>query len=43
MADGEKYLKDERLYRVLHDRHYDGIGPTDTDDDIPIALRSVSI
>lgn len=39
----DNYLKDERLYKVLHDRHYDGIGPVDTDEQIPMALRSVSL
>merc|ERR1719427_928933 len=28
MSDNEKYLKEERLYKVLHEKHYDGIGPT---------------
>ena len=37
----DNYLKDERLYKVLHDRHYDGIGPVESDEQIPMALRSV--
>lgn len=37
----DNYLKDERLYKVLHDRHYDGIGPVDSEEQIPMALRSV--
>ena len=42
MSENEKYLKDERLYKVLHEKHYDGIGPTDDEEGLPLALRSVS-
>ena len=37
----DNYLKDERLYKVLHERHYDGIGPLEAEEQIPMALRSV--
>ena len=43
MSENEKYLKEERLYKVLHEKHYDGIGPTDDDEGLPLALRSVSM
>ena len=43
MSENEKYLKEERLYKVLHDKHYDGIGPTDDEEGLPLALRSVSM
>ena len=42
MSENEKYLKEERLYKVLHEKHYDGIGPTDNEEGLPLALRSVS-
>ena len=43
MSENEKYLKEERLYKVLHEKHYDGIGPTDDEEGLPLALRSVSL
>ena len=43
MSENEKYLKEERLYKVLHEKHYDGIGPTDDEEGLPLALRSVSM
>ena len=36
---GDNYLKEERLYRVLHDKYYDGIGPTEQDG-LPLALKT---
>lgn len=36
----DNYLKEERLYRVFHDKHYDGIGPTEQESGLPLALKT---
>ena len=36
----DPYLREERLYKVYHEKHYDGIGPTDEESGLPFALRT---
>jgi len=36
----DNYLKENRLYKVYHDKHYDGIGPTAEDSGLPLALKT---